>query len=113
MLPCGQPRAILIEREIELLKRPDLEDRKLLISFTSVIGQPFFKRPLRIAGCQAASKALFMSKKAQQVVTFCFLFFSIVDIKEPQADSVDLLGRKPCWLSLNQLCSLASNFSLL
>ena len=75
MLPCGQPRAILIEREITLLRWPDLEDRKLLINFTSGIGQPFFIKPLRIAGCQAASKALFMSKKTQHVVAFCFLFF--------------------------------------
>jgi len=113
VLPCGHPRAILIEREIELLKWPNLEDRKLLINLTSGTGQPFFIRPLRIAGCQAASNALFISRKAQHVVIFCFLFFSISDIKEPQADSVDLFGRKPCWLSLNQLCSQASNFSLL
>jgi hypothetical protein len=75
MLPCGHPRAILIESEIELLRWPDLEDRKLLINFTSGTGQPFFSRPLRIAGCQAASKALFMSKNAKHVVAFCFLFF--------------------------------------
>ena len=75
VLPCGHPRAILIEREIELLKWPNLEDRKLLINLTSGTGQPFFIRPLRIAGCQAASNALFISRKAQHVVIFCFLFF--------------------------------------
>ena len=100
-------------RITELFRKPVREERKLLIILTRGKGQPFFKRPFKIAGCHAASKARLMSKKANHVTRFLFLLFSMRDISELQAVSVDFAGLNPCWLGLNQEKSLASTLSLL
>jgi hypothetical protein len=73
-LPCGQPSSVLAVKEDEAFVRVlERELRKSPKIFTKKRGQPFFIRLFRIAGCQAASKADFMSKNAQQVISF-FLF---------------------------------------
>jgi hypothetical protein len=53
-------------------KMLDRELRKSPRIFTRNWGQPFFNRLFRMAGCQVASKADLMSKKAQQVTNFFF-----------------------------------------
>jgi hypothetical protein len=96
-LPCGQPSSVLAVKEDEAFVRVlERELRKSPKIFTKKRGQPFFIRLFRIAGCQAASKADFMSKNAQQVISFFFLLSSISLTRERDADSVDRPALKPC-----------------
>jgi hypothetical protein len=95
-LPCGQPSLVLAVKEAEtFFKMLERELRKSPRIFTKNWGQPFLIRLFRMAGCQAASKADLMSKKAQQVTIF-FLLPSINLIREREAVSVDRPALKPC-----------------
>lgn len=96
-LPCGQPSSVLAVKEAEtFFKMLERELRKSPRIFTKNWGQPFKIRLFRMAGCQVASKADLMSKKAQQVTIFFFLLPSINLIREREAVSVDRPALKPC-----------------
>ena len=72
------------------------ELKKLARSFTRNAGQFLLIRQFRIAGCQAASKADFISRNAQQVMTLFFLLRSIRLVRERVAVSVEKPDLKPC-----------------
>ena len=78
---------------VSVLERELRKSAKIL---TKKRGQPFFIRLFKMAGCQAASKADFISKNAQQVTNFFLLFSSISLTRERDADSVDRPALKPC-----------------
>jgi len=86
-----------------LVREQEREERKLLKILTRKAGHFFRIKPFSMAGFHAASKADLMSRNAQHVVIFCFLFFSINLTRVKAADSVERPALKPCWLGLNQL----------
>ena len=84
-------------KEVEtFFKMLERELRKSPRIVTRNWGQPLLIRLFRMAGCQVASKADLMSKKAQQVTIFFFLLPSINLIREREAVSVDRPALKPC-----------------
>ena len=69
-------------------------------------------RLCKIAGCQAISNTLLMSRKATQEKRLDAFLFSMVETRESVAVSVDLPAQKPCWLTLNHSLSAAKVFDL-
>ena len=113
MLPWGQPTSRVVQSssssdEIVAVR----SRRKASMSFVRYLGQSLQMSPRKIIGCHAASKALFISKKAHATVFLAFQLHSIWLTRSVTAVSVDLPSRKPCWLWLNHWLSTANFFSL-
>jgi hypothetical protein len=74
-----------------------LFERKLDTIFVRQAGHDRLLRAAMIAGCQAESKALLMSRKAAAHVFFSIKADSVKDVKEWAAVSVEWLSLNPCW----------------
>lgn len=95
--PCGHPRLTRLLRVCSFINRlTSLLERKLWMILIGYFGQARLARAEIMAGCQAESKALLRSRKAEADTFFPEKAPSMKEIRECAAVSVDLFSLKSC-----------------